>query len=305
MGIGSAWNKTSASDSKLNIMTVISGTGAELAALNKSRHKLVVCTSTGSGLTVDHVYLANNAGDAFIDITQSIAHTHSADDDGGSLVFIYQGNPKTCDLWLTKTDDLKKAQWIETVTSTGSIEDNTDGTTGERAIRLRTNATSGATATISYPHLKLGFASSALYKAKLRMETFSSIAVNTGVGADDTSAAASNTRKFAAELCTTTNNNWWLRTANGSANTASDTGIAGTANRVSIKILHRMDLGTPEDDLTIDSGTTLQKTSTIAFDNATADNNLIKHSVKNNTAADRPLLVYGSRLAYEISDNWV
>jgi len=309
MTTGSAWtNTTPASVSKLNFMEIVSGTGTELAALDKTKHRLVTCTSTGSGFTLDHVYLFSTDGTTAIDLG-IIDHTHSGTGDGGKFINIFLGSPKVFDLILTKATDLYEANWasavywIRTVTSTGTVENKTDGTTGERSIRLRTNGTSGATATISYPHLKLDFSQEALYQTKLQIETFSSIALHTGVGADDTSAADSNTRKFQAEICTVTNNNWWLRTANNSANSASDTGIAATANRVAVKIKHYPSL--PETDLIIDTGTVLQKTTNIPTSGATADSNLIKHSVKNSTAADRPLLVYGSRLVYTISDNWV
>lgn len=303
---GIPWTEsTPGSVSKMNYMDLVSGTGAQLAALDKTKHRLVTCTSTGSGFTLDHVYLFSTDGTTAIDITSVASHDHSTSTTGGDLQTIFAANPAFCDLWLTKTDDLKKAQWIETVTSTGSIEDNTDGTTGERAIRLRTNGTSGATATISYPHLKLDFSKNSYFQTKLRVETATSIALHSGVACDDTSAADSNTRKYQAEVCTATNNNWWLRTANGSANSGSDSGIAFSANRVAIAMEHFPTIGTPRVDLYVDVASAFQKTTNIPTSGATADNNLIKHSVKNNTASDRPLLVYGSRLAYTISDNWV
>lgn len=297
-----AWFTSVGSDSRMNKMTVVSDTGVNLAALDKTKHKLAVCTSTGSGFIVDHLYLASNDGSTWIDMG-IINHYHTGTGDGGFIGDAYKENPTFCDLWLTKTDDLKRAQWNEVVTSTGSIADNTDGTTGERSIKLLTGATSGATATIRYPHLKLNWASGAIFQTKLRIETFSSIAIHSGINCDDTSAADSNTRKLQAELCTVTNNNWWLRTANGSANSASDTGIAGTANRVALRI--KFNPGAPEARLKVDTGTELVKTTNIPTSTSTEDAKLIVHSVKNNTAADRPIHMYGSRVAFTISDNWV
>ena len=190
-----------ASAAKKNKTSVISDTGTNLNALDKTKHKIVVATYTASTYTLDHVYLFANDGVTKIDLTAVANHTHtSTAGDGGDLNGIFRNNVKYFDLNLTKTDDVKKAQWIETTTSTGTIEDNTDGTTGERATRLRSNATSGATSTISYPHLKADWSQNMFYMTKLRMETFSSIALHTGVGADDTSAADSNTKKIQAEL---------------------------------------------------------------------------------------------------------
>ncbi len=314
MSVGIPWTEsTPGSVSKLNFTGIISGTGAELAALDKTKHTLVRCTSTGSGFTLDHVYLFSNDGTTSIDLTSVLEHTHEDSSTGGSLVSLQMGaNADITDLMLTKTTDLYEANWaapvywIRTVTSTGSVENKIDGTTGEHSIRLRPNGTSGSGATISYPHLRLTFGGDALFQTKLQIETATSIALHSGVGCDDVTAADSNTRKLQVEVCTVTNNNWWLRTANGSANSASDTGIAITANRTAIKIEHLPDLGTPETDLYIASGTILQKTTNIPVDGQTIEDNLIKHSVKNSTAADRPLLVYGSRVLYDaLSTDWI
>lgn len=290
-----AWNATVGDDVRLNRCTVIPNTGNILAGLDKTKHGLFLCTSDGSGLIKDNIYFCNAAGDALVRVANLTL--------GGGIASTFQGEPKYFDLKLSKTTDLQKANWIQTFTSTGTAEDKTDGTTGERSIRLRPNGTSGSGSTISYPHLKMDFSKTATYQAKLQIETFSSLALHTGVGADDITAADSNTRKIQAEICTVTNSNWWLRTANGSANSASDTGIAATANRVGVRINFIPD--SAEADLQIDAGTLLQKTSNVPTSGATVDNNLIKHSIKNSTAADRPLLVYASRLSYTVSDNWV
>jgi len=300
MSLGDSWATTAGSTSKLNLMTVPSGSGAYLDTLDKSKHKIVVCTATSGTLTVDHVYVASADGTQWIDLADIIGGSGST-----NVIEVFLGDPKFLDLALTKTQDLKKAQWIETVTSTGTIEDYTDGTTGERGIRLRPNGTSGASAQVSYPHLKLDFSKTAMFQTKLQIETATSMAFHTGVGADDITAADSTTRKFQPEFCTTTNNNWWLRTANGSAQSGSDSGIAISTSRVAIRVNHYPTLGTPETDLQVDTGTLLQKTTNIPITSATADNNLIKHSVKNSTAADRPIKTFGSRLSYTVSDNWV
>ena len=202
--------------------------------------------------------------------------------------------------------DLLKANWIQTVTGTATIEDATagGGVVGD-PIRLRPNATTASGATVTYPHMKLDFSTRSIYQAKLQIETATSIALHSGVGADDITAADSNTRKLQAEVCTTTNNNWWLRTATGAANSASDTGIAISTSAVGIKIIHYPNIGTPRADLLIGAGTLLQKTTNIPVDGETASTNLIKHSVKNSTGADRPLKMYGCRLQFKVDDSWV
>ena len=305
MSLGNEWdNATPASAVKLNGMTVTYGTGTYLAALDKTKHKILVCTSTGSGFTLDHVYLCTEDGTTTIDLSTVQAHTHTSSTDGGGLITLFVGNPLFMDLVLTKTNDVVKVRYNETLTGTASTFDDTDGTTGERSIKLLTGATSGSGATEAYPHLQLDFAKRALYQFKIRFSATTSLAFHSGVGADDVTAADSNTRKFNAEVCTATNTNWFLRTANGSSNTTSDSGTAFTTNRAGIRIETYPDLGTPEADMYIDTGTVFQKTTTIPFDSTTADNNLIKHSLKNSTAADKNAWMYGCRLRYTINDQW-
>ena len=305
MSLGDEWAETTpASVSKLNVATLVFGTGAYLASLNKIKHRLGFCTSTGSGFIVNHTYIVNSAQDEWIDIGASGAHTHTSASDGGNFVNVYQANSKFMELALTKTGDLDKAKWIETLVTTGTTANDTDGTTGERSLKLLTGTTSGGAATLSYPHLQLDFSKRALFQFKARLSATTALAMHNGVGADDVTAADSNTIKFNAEVCTVTNTNWWLRTANGSGNTTSDTGIAFTTSRVGIKILHLPDLGTPETDMYVDAGTVLQKTSNIPITGATADINLVKHSLKNSTTADKNAFIYARRLAYMVSDDW-
>jgi len=308
MSLGDEWTSAvSGSAAKLNGMTVTYGTGSYLSSLDYSKHKLLVCTADGSGFTLDHLYLCTTDGTSVIDVSSVVPHTHVNDSTGGNLTNIFVANPRFTVLQLTKPSDLYEASWaspvfwVKTVSGTGSVENKTDGTTGERSIRLRPNGTSGSGSTIQYPHLINGFGSISIFQTKLQIETATSIALHVGVNADTVTAADSNTVKYQVEVCTATNNNWWLRTADGSATSASDTGIAISANRVGIAIVHNP--GEPEADIYIDSNTVFQKTTNIPVTGETADNNITKISVKNSTGADRPLLYYGSRLTYKISTN--
>src|SRR6188474_3086279 len=232
MSLTDSWGAaTPASQTKKNLTSVISGTGAYLASLDKTKHKVLVCTDSGSGFIEDHAYLCTADGLSVIDISDVGLHYHSpGTTDGGDLIDVYSVNWTVTDLFLSRVTDLQKANWIQTVTSTGTIEDATDGTTGERSIRLRPNGTSGSGSTISYPHLSLDFSKRSFYETKVRIETASSLAFHTGVNCDDVTAADSNTIKYNAEVCTTTNNNWFLRSADGSNKTSSDSGIAITTN---------------------------------------------------------------------------
>lgn len=304
-GLAGEWtDETEGSSSKMNRMTVISGTGNELELLPKDQFRIVFCTEDGGSLLKDHTYAIDTAAEEFIDISATGSHTHSGTNDGGGVSDIFRSNPTYYDLGLTRTTDLKKASWLETAGGSGTAEDTIDGTTGERSIRLRTNTNSGDGYTIQYPHLQIDFSKRSLFQFKARIETATSLALHSGVNCDSVTAVDSNTVKYDAEVCTVTNANWNLRTASGSNKTSSDTGTAITTNRVAIRIEHYPDLGIPEVDMYIDAGTVFQKTSDIPITGASADNNLIKHSLKNSTGADRPYHIYGSRLCYYISDNW-
>ena len=286
-------------------MTVIWGSGTDLSGLDKTKHKLVVCTVDGGGLLKDHVYCANAIGDAWIDITTTASHTHSGSSDGGGILDIFSGNPLFADTGSDFMHNIDKARWVEVVTSTGSTANDNDGTTGELSFKLSSGATSGAAATLAMKGLKLDFAKRSSFQFKARIGTATSLALHSGVNADDVTAADTNTAKYDAEVCTATNANWNIRTASGSNKTSSDTGIAITANRVAIRLEHHPELGTPEVDAYIDANTVFQKTGNVPVTGTTAVANLMKHSLKNSTAADRTYFVYANRIRYFISDNWV
>src|SRR4030095_13756022 len=166
-----AWSTTPADDVRMNRVTNIANIGTVLAGLDKTKFGLLICTSDGSGLIKDHVYLCNAAGDSLIDLTGTANHLHNqVAGQGGSILDIYSSNNDFYDLMLTKTNDLDTTgtTWNKTTTSTGSISNDTDGTTGERSIRLATGATSGSSATVTYPHLKMGFDNPALFQTKIR-----------------------------------------------------------------------------------------------------------------------------------------
>ncbi len=300
MSLGDEWATTAGSTSKLNLVTVTSGTGTYLTSLDKTKHKLVVCTSTSGGLTADHVYLADNTGTTWIDLADIIGTSGTTD-----IINIFIGDPKFFDLILTKTNDLDSSKWGGVAVSSGTVANDTDGTTGERSIKLLTGATSGGAYTISYPHLQLDFSKTSIFEFKVRLSANTALAMHNGVGADDVTAADSNTIKYNAEVCTVTNTNWFLRTASGSANSTSDSGTVFTTKRTGIRIEHYPTAGTPRADMYIGAGTVFQKTTNIPITGATADNNLIKHSLKNSAAADKNAFIYGSRLRYSINDEWV
>ena len=306
MSVSTPWtNSTPASTARNNKVTVISDTGTNLNALDISKHRVVFCTADGGPFLKDHTYTANADEDEWIDITAISAHSHGSDTDGGEFIDTLIANPEVIDLWLIKTNDMQKANWIETVTGTGTIEDHTDANS-IRAIKLRPNATSGSGATIRYPSpLNLNFSSNSICVFTTQFDTnATSLAFHGGINADDVTAADSNTVKYNAEVCTATNSNWWLRSASGSATSASDTGQAISTSRISVRLIHWPDLGTPEVNISISASTLFQKTTNVPTTGNSTTNNLFKVSQKNSTGADRAVKFYGARISYITNGAW-
>jgi len=305
MSLSTAWtNKTPASTARKNKMTVISDTGTNLTALDKAKHRVVFCTADGGEFVKDHTYTSNTDADEWIDITEVGVHNHYDDTDGGSIANIWESNSDRFQLGFIKPTDWLKAQWVQTVTGTGTVEDAEDGS-GVNYIRLRPNGTSGSGSTINYPTaLNAYWGAEVKLISNVQLETASSLALHVGVDADNITAADSNTRKVQAEVCTATNNNWWLRTANGSANSASDSGQAITANKEGIVIHHRGNLGTPDCLFGLNSTPAVQKTTHIPTSSHSTAGNLIKYSIKNSTGADRPMRIYAAQIEFVTEDTW-
>src|ERR1044071_1717463 len=113
MSVSNAWtNSTPASTARNNRTGVITDTGTNLNALDKTKHKIVTCSSTGSGYTINHAYLFLEDGSDKVDLMSTDAHTHVDSTTGGAFIDILVANSKSFILGLTKTDELLKANWI-------------------------------------------------------------------------------------------------------------------------------------------------------------------------------------------------
>jgi hypothetical protein len=305
-GIGGPWSTlTQASSAKKNKTSVVSGTGADLATLTKSQHVLVKCDADGGGLLNNHVYFANTAGDAFLDLSGIAAHTHSSAADGGTLFDIVRPNFKFMDTGPEYMFNSDIAKWVQTVGLGGAVTNDTDGTTLETSVKIDSLATSGGNATIGVRGPKLDFSKNSQFQVKLKLNNISTFAIHCGVNADDITAVDSNTQKYNAEVCTVTNNNWFLRSANGTSKTTSDTGTLATTAAVSIRIEHFPEQGVPDVDMYINGGTVFQKSSDVPITGTTGVTTLMKHSIKNSAAASRFALVHLNRLRYYINDTWL
>lgn len=306
-GLFGPWDTTTpGSTSKMNGVTVISGTGDDLATLDKTQYVIVKCTVSGSGLIADHVYETSADGTSFIDISSIAEHDHSGLTDGGRLIDIFRYNPKYVDTGAYFTTNQEFAKYVTAVSGTGAVTDDVDGTTEEKSILLDTGATSGSGSNIRQRGILLDFGQRSFYQVKLRIGTLSSVTLRSGVQCDRCTDADSNNKQYCAEVCTVTNNNWFLRTASGSAHTASDTTITATTNRVGIRMVHFPDVSPIRVDMYVDASAAFQKTTNIPASGANSNvNNLFRTSIKNSTAASRTLYNYANRIAYVALDSWI
>lgn len=296
---------TPGSVSKLNFMTCVSGPGDDLAGLDKNQYTLIKCTLTGSGLTKDHVYQSSTDGTSWIDISGTASHTHGDASDGGSYFDILRSNPKVIDTGSKFLFNLDKANWIETVSSTGATANDTDGATFEKSLKLSTGATSGSGATLGMTgNLKLDFSKPSQFQSMLKLSATTALALKAGVNCETVTSADDNTVKYEAQVCTVTNANWNLRTASGSNKSESDTGTAFTTSQVSIRLEHFPDITTPKVDFYLNTAAAFTKTSDIPVAGSTGIQTLMKYSLKNSAAADKQCFAYGSRLRYTTNAVW-
>lgn len=289
---GPADDQTSASATRVNAMWMISGTGSDLATLNPTKHKLIRCTSTGSGFTLNHIYAALADGTGYYDIAATSASS-------------VRSNPKFIDMTFVKERDIVTASWTESNSSTGDCTDDTDGTTGEKSIKLSTGATSGSRAQITQSGMKQDFGVDSVFQFKSRIGTLSSLNLRAGPNCDAVTSADSNTASYSAEICTATNNNWFVRTASGSNKNTSDTTVAATTSRTGVKLEHYA-TSTVKVMMYIDTNTAITSTTTVPTTGQVgANNDVIRFSLKNSTGSDRTWFMYDCRLAYTVSDTWV
>lgn len=299
MAIGDAWTSLDGnSTAKLNQMTVISGTGAYLATLTAiGNGQIIACTSTGSGFTKNHVYIWDTS--AWVDVT-NIAHTHTSDSDGGSIIGISRANPKFFDSNTRYMFYPQKAMYVQTVSGTGAITD--DVTSSVYSIKLNTGGTNASGATIQIPALKLDFSKESYFETSVKLGSSASVATKLGPNMETATAADDNNAKYGIEQCTASSANWLIRTATGSAKSTQDSGTAVGTSQIGFRCEHYP--GTPKTDTYINTGSAITKTSDVATTGTSAVDNLYKLSIKNSTGASKTMFVYGARIAYYVNDVW-
>ena len=233
MSLGEAWTETTpGSASKLNKVTVISGSGTYIVGLDKDNHILFRADTSTGGLTQDHLYMCSADGLSLIDLSDVDAHVHDSSASGGELFDIFRSNPNIIDTGFTLIAKPDKANWGNITTGTASIANDIDGTDTAYSIKLSTGGTSGSFSSIHQPTgLQMDISTRSCFKALMKIGTASSLAFRMGPGQQLLSDVDANNRKYGADVCTATSNNWFVRSGTGSASSASDTGSSAMVSR--------------------------------------------------------------------------
>ncbi len=304
MSVNSWDDTTVGSVSRMNKTGVISGTGAYLASLDKAAHKLFHCTSTGSGFTLDHIYLCTTDGTSVIDLGVMQSHTHIDESSGGSLDQIIQNNLGVIDSGSQFVFDIDANYWKNSVSGTGSVTelDNVSGFTDQKILKTLTGATSGSGANYRKAGLAVGYSFHSAFQALVSVSSTSSINARWGYDMETITSADDNLRKYGFNLCTSVNGNWFLRSANGTTRSDSDMGVAFTTSTTNISAFYNSD--TDEISAYIDFGNQLIKTSDVATSGSGVNTTVFKFGVKNSTAADKQAFLYKLRMVYRTATLW-
>jgi len=305
MSLGDSWGLISGSSSKLNKMTVISGTGAYLASLSLSDHTLLRCTSTGSGFTINHLYLTTEDGTGKIDLTNIASHTHFDNTSGGSFGKVAISASSWFDTWSQMMTDVDTAYWTSGTSGTGATTNITNytGYDNQMVAKCSTGATSGSGANWKLSGLPPDYTKDrAQFTAIANLSSTSSISARYGYGMETPTASDDNNRKFGFSVCTATNGNWFARTADGDSRSESDMGVAFTTNDVNLTAQCRGD--TNDAIFYVDFANLLTKSSDVPIDSVGNNDPLFRFGVKNSTGADRIAYLIKLRLQHYTTSNW-
>ncbi len=307
MSVNSWDDTTVGSVARMNKTGVISGTGAYLAGLDKTKHKLLHCTSTGSGFTLDHVYLCSTDGTSVIDISTIAPHNHTKASGSGSFMTILDNNSDVIDSGSEFMFGIDTDRWTSVVSGTGAstaVTNYTNGTayTDESVLKMSTGATSGSTANWRIAGIPVDYSEDSHFQTLVAISSTTSVNARAGFNLENTSATDDNGRKYGFNLCTSVNGNWFARSANGTTRSDSDMGIAFNTSPTNLTAV--LDRDANEINYYVNFANLLTKTTDVPGTSSGARDNLFRFSVKNNTAADRLMHGIKLRVSYYTSTEW-
>lgn len=200
-------------------------TGTNIVAISTTRQLGAVCPTDTSGGLIKNVMYVCNYDDGFNRV-QFIPvfgeHTHTdADQDGGSLMDIYQAN--TSKVMAIDMFHMNLADWKQDLVGLGAVFVYEEGSTTGR-LKMETGALASNCATGSLGGVKISFASKISWQAKIELNANNLLLTRCGVNVDRVDEAQDTARRqLGIEGCDGHGTNWVIINANGNSSSLTVT----------------------------------------------------------------------------------
>jgi hypothetical protein len=277
------------SPARFNRKTNTHLTGAEIAALNPTYpNQIVVCTATGSGFTVDTMYMRNTANTTWIGGSGGI-HTHDANTDAAGGLFSEITRLNLAKVLWENIPSPTTGQFRVDVASGGGVSDV------HPQLNLSTGTTSGW-AHIGRAGVGLSFASNQRFLARLYVTHNTNLTARLGVVTERVDETGDHpARKYGLEACdsASTARNWDVFSSDGTTRTAtvSTESVAQASARA-----YRLDYTVATDVKFYVNGSTtpnVTKTSNVPGGNVVNGGRTIGAGIKHNSGPAKNMFISG------------
>ena len=292
------------SQSRLNRKSIFIGTGAEIAAVPLSSPATTfLCTSTGSGFTVNKLYVTKADGSGRVAVATAHTHNTATDEAGGSMYDIDVANIGS----RVAIDRMTKGGYFVAYREGPATLDATrlDNAvvTNAVATRLQTLTTSNNLTQLVDGGISLSFASKIEWRIKMEVSSSAAILWRCGVNMEGVDVASNATEnKFGIEGCSTADTNFHIVCCNGSARTDTNTSVAMTGMRG-----HAMYYQPGTNVVWKDSTGNIQTlTSNVPSSGSIASDRMLRYGIKTTTTANKLMYITRDALFGKTTDTlWV
>lgn len=277
---------------KLNNMTVIGGLSAYLTgSITKLNGMVVVSYNTGNGMVQWHLYVWDETGSTWRDVTNP-NHTHTAAvGDGGNILNIFTEKTNAGIVWFNDAY-ANLSNWPKQEASGTGASVTSDPDSPSEI--MQTGTTTGGYATIMANGMTLDFSDRARFNGMWKISAITNVLFRWGVEVENPNAAPNNNAKFGIEWCDSqATSRYYALTANGSSRSLADTLMNLAADTPhGVRIVHY-----PADKVQylFNNGILYDKTTILPAGASVALQN-VRWGLKNNNggAANRTLTTYAT-----------
>lgn len=292
---GNVWDNTIViSKTKLNQMTIISGTSAYLSGLSNVTNQVHLPTDTGSGYIAYNLFTWNGSAD--VNLSNPV-HSHSGINSGGDETQIAAGHQRLIDTQALFMIRCKKADWIDQIVdSLCTLAD--DSTTQPDSIKLTVGSSINTRVVEYWDGMEAIFDNPMYYTTVVKFNTLlTNMVWITGVDVEDVGDAGSGALKVGFEHCSSVNGNYHVVSADGTTRTASDTGVAlDTTNE---RQLRAFVTPTVKTDWKVHTTVGVKTTNVPDTGNSPDRGGIMKHGIKTTVSSGgKSVNHWGSRLIY-------